>query len=110
MFHKILVWLGLKKVEAEKKLNEVKAEVKEFADKVEAKVEAKVETAQAEVKQAIEKVEAKVEAAQVEVEKAVEKIEVKVAKVKEKVVRKPRAPKVAPPPLTPTKRGRKAKG
>jgi predicted phage tail protein len=47
MFHKILVWLGLKKVEAEKKLNEVKAEVKEFADKVEAKVEAKVETAPA---------------------------------------------------------------
>jgi chromosome segregation ATPase len=89
MFSKILVWLGLKKVEAEKKLDEVKAEVKEIADKVEAKVEA----------------------AQVEVEKAVEKVEVEVAKVKEKVARKPRAPKVvAPPPPAPTKRGRKAKG
>jgi len=87
MFTKILVWLGLKKVEAEKKLDEMKAEVKEV----------------------VEKVEAKVEAAQVEVEKAVEKVEVEVAKVKEKVVRKPRAPKVTPPPA-PAKRGRKAKG
>lgn len=91
MFTKILVWLGLKKVEAEKKLDEVKAEVKEIADKVESKVEA----------------------AQVEVVKAVEKVEVEVAKVKEKVARKPRAPKVAAPPTpqpAPVKRGRKSKG
>ena len=86
MFAKILVWLGLKKVEVEKKLDEVKTEVKET----------------------VEKVEAKVEAVQAEAVKVVEKVEAEVKEVKEKVARKPRAPRPAPAPAPKTK-GRKPK-
>jgi len=71
MFTKILVWLGLKKIEVENKIEEVKAEATKTLDvNKDGKVNVEdVKAAVAEVK----------------------------AEVKEKVARKPRAPKTAAP-------------
>jgi len=79
MFIKLLTWLGLRKVEAEKKFEEVKAEATE---KLDVNKDGKVNVEDA--KAAIEEVK---------------------AEVKAKVTRKPRAPKVAAPaPVTKGKR------
>jgi hypothetical protein len=86
MFIKLLTWLGLRKVEAEKKFEEVKAEA---TAKLDVNKDGKVNAEDA--KAAIEEVK---------------------AEVKAKVTRKPRAPKVAAPapaPAPATKGKRKTK-
>ena len=79
MFIKLLTWLGLRKVEAEKKFEEVKAEA---TAKLDVNKDGKVNAEDA--KAVVEEVK---------------------AEVKAKVTRKPRAPKVAAPaPVTKGKR------
>jgi len=75
MFIKLLTWLGLRKVEAEKKFEEVKAEA---TAKLDVNKDGKVNVEDA--KAAVEEVK---------------------AEVKAKVTRKPRAPKVAAPAPAP---------
>jgi len=75
MFIKLLTWLGLRKVEAEKKFEEVKAEA---TAKLDVNKDGKINVEDA--KAAVEEVK---------------------AEVKAKVTRKPRAPKVAAPAPAP---------
>jgi hypothetical protein len=79
MFIKLLTWLGLRKVEAEKKFEEVKAEA---TAKLDVNKDGKINVEDA--KAAVEEVK---------------------AEVKAKVIRKPRAPKVAAP--TPVTKGKR---
>ncbi len=94
MFTKILVWLGLKKVEVENKIQEVKAEATKTLDvNKDGKINAEDITAAVATKTSLDvNKDGKVNAE--DAKAAVEKVK---TEVKEKVARKPRTPKAAAP-------------
>lgn len=91
MFKKLLVWLGLKKAEVEKKIDEVKVtalDVNKDGKVNSDDLKAAVDVAKAEVKSEVDKVQAKVaDAVEVAADKVEAEVKAKVEQVK-KVTRK----------------------
>jgi len=106
MFIKLLTWLGLRKVEAEKKFEEVKAEA---TAKLDVNKDGKVNAEDIQAAVATKTPLDVNKDGKVNVEDAKAAIEEVKAEVKAKVTRKPRAPKnkVAPPPTKPIRKTKK---
>ncbi len=100
MFHKLLVWLGLKKAEVESKIVEVKTEATNTLDvNKDGKVNVEDFKAAVATKTSLDvNKDGKVNAE--DAKAAVEKVK---EEVKAKVTRKPRTPKAAPAPKGKTK-------
>lgn len=98
MFIKLLTWLGLRKVEAEKKFEEVKAEA---TAKLDVNKDGKVNAEDVKAAVATKTPLDVNKDGKVNVEDAKAAIEEVKAEVKAKVTRKPRAPKVAAPAPVP---------
>jgi len=105
MFTKILVWLGLKKVEVENKIQEVKAEATKTLDvNNDGKINAKDITAAVAMKTSLDVNKD----GKVNVEDAKAVVEKVKTEVKGKVARKPRTPKAtAPAPAAPAPKGKR---
>jgi hypothetical protein len=105
MFIKLLIWLGLRKVEAEKKFEEVKAEA---TAKLDVNKDGKVNAEDVKAAVATKTPLDVNKDGKVNIEDAKAAVEEVKAEVKAKVTRKPRAPKVAAPASV-TKGKRKTK-
>ena len=104
MFIKLLTWLGLRKVEAEKKFEEVKAEA---TAKLDVNKDGKVNAEDIQAAVATKTPLDVNKDGKVNVEDAKAAIEEVKAEVKAKVTRKPRAPKVAAPAPAPATKGKR---